>query len=47
MSKAAGKIQVERLVYPGFWFGKTDPRDALKLAQRGVGGGTALRCQGS
>ena len=38
MSKAAGKIQVERLVYPGFWFGKTDPRDALKLAQRGVGG---------
>ena len=38
MRKAAGKIQVERLVYPGFWFGKTDPRDALKLAQRGVGG---------
>jgi len=32
------KVPIERLVYPGFWFGKTDPRDALKLAQRGVGG---------
>ncbi|NLO90614.1 MAG: hypothetical protein GX410_01295 [Elusimicrobia bacterium] len=32
------KAAVEKLVYPGFWFGKTDPADALALAKRGVGG---------
>lgn len=31
-------MNIERLVHPGFWFGKTPMQDALKLAQMGVGG---------
>lgn len=31
-------MKIERLVHPGFWFGKTPLQDALKLAQMGVGG---------
>ena len=31
-------MNANRLIYPGFWFGKTDKKDALKLARRGVGG---------
>lgn len=29
---------VNRLIYPGFWFGKTDKKDALEMARRGAGG---------
>ena len=31
-------MQINRLVHPGFWFGKTKVEDALKLARLGVGG---------
>lgn len=31
-------MKINRLVHPGFWFGKTKPEDALKLARLGVGG---------
>ena len=31
-------MNVNRLIYPGFWFGKTDKEEALKLARLGVGG---------
>ena len=31
-------MNVNRLIYPGFWFGKTSQADALELARRGVGG---------
>lgn len=31
-------MNANRLVHPGFWFGKTDREDALKLARMGVGG---------
>lgn len=31
-------MKINRLVHPGFWFGKTAPEDALKLARLGVGG---------
>ncbi|WP_432634591.1 glycoside hydrolase family 3 N-terminal domain-containing protein [Candidatus Avelusimicrobium sp.] len=31
-------MKINRLVHPGFWFGKTNPEDALKLARLGVGG---------
>ena len=32
------QINVNRLVFPGFWFGKTAQEDALSLARMGVGG---------
>ena len=31
-------MNVNRLIYPGFWFGKSDKEEALKLARLGVGG---------
>jgi beta-glucosidase len=31
-------VNTNRIVHPGFWFGKTDKQDALKLAALGVGG---------
>lgn len=31
-------MNVNRLIYPGFWFGKTDKQDALEMARRGAGG---------
>lgn len=31
-------MQINRLVFPGFWFGKTSEKDALALARAGVGG---------
>lgn len=31
-------MNMARLVYPGFWFGKTPIEEALTLARRGVGG---------
>lgn len=31
-------MNVNRLIYPGFWFGKTDKKDALEVARRGAGG---------
>ena len=31
-------MNINRLIYPGFWFGKTKQADALELAKRGVGG---------
>lgn len=31
-------LNTNRLIYPGFWFGKTSEQDALQLARRGVGG---------
>ena len=31
-------MNINRLVHPGFWFGKTDKEYALKLARMGVGG---------
>lgn len=31
-------MNVNRLIYPGFWFGKTDKKDALETARRGAGG---------
>ena len=31
-------MNINRLIYPGFWFGKTSEADALELARRGVGG---------
>lgn len=31
-------MQINRLVYPGFWFGKTTEEDAIELARAGVGG---------
>lgn len=31
-------MNINRLIYPGFWFGKTNVEDALELARRGVGG---------
>lgn len=31
-------MNIERLVHPGFWFGKTPLQDALNLARKGVGG---------
>lgn len=31
-------MNIARLVHPGFWFGKTDKKDALNLARMGVGG---------
>ena len=31
-------MNTNRIVHPGFWFGKTDRSDALKLAAAGVGG---------
>lgn len=30
--------RLARLVYPGFWFGKTETSDALRLVKMGVGG---------
>jgi beta-glucosidase-like glycosyl hydrolase len=30
--------KIARLIYPGFWFGKTNPKDAVKLVDMGVGG---------
>ncbi len=31
-------MNINRLIYPGFWFGKTTKEEALELAKRGVGG---------
>lgn len=31
-------MNINRLIYPGFWFGKTDKKDALEMARRGAGG---------
>ena len=31
-------MNTTRLVFPGFWFGKTAEEDALALARTGVGG---------
>ncbi len=31
-------MNINRLVHPGFWFGKTHQEDALQLARMGVGG---------
>lgn len=31
-------MNITRLIYPGFWFGKSDREEALKLARLGVGG---------
>lgn len=31
-------MNINRLVHPGFWFGKTSEEDALKLARLGAGG---------
>lgn len=31
-------MNINRLIFPGFWFGKTDRTTALELAKRGVGG---------
>ena len=31
-------MNLNRLIFPGFWFDKTSKADALELAQRGVGG---------
>ena len=31
-------MNINRLIFPGFWFGKTKREDALELAKRGVGG---------
>lgn len=31
-------MNINRLIYPGFWFGKTAEQDALELARRGAGG---------
>jgi len=31
-------MNINRLIFPGFWFGKTSRADALELARRGVGG---------
>ena len=31
-------MNINRLVHPGFWFGKTDKEEALQLARLGVGG---------
>ncbi len=31
-------MNINRLIYPGFWFGKTRREDALELSRRGVGG---------
>lgn len=31
-------MNINRLIYPGFWFGKTTEQDALEMARRGAGG---------
>ncbi len=31
-------MNINRLIYPGFWFGKTAEEDALEMARRGAGG---------
>lgn len=31
-------MNINRLIYPGFWFGKSSKEEALKLARLGVGG---------
>ncbi|MBQ4493267.1 MAG: hypothetical protein II972_01505 [Elusimicrobiaceae bacterium] len=31
-------MNINRLIYPGFWFGKSSREEALKLARQGVGG---------
>ncbi len=31
-------MNINRLIYPGFWFGKTPEQDALEMARRGAGG---------
>lgn len=31
-------MNINRLIFPGFWFGKSDRMEALELARRGVGG---------
>ena len=31
-------MNINRLVHPGFWFGKTPLQEALQLARMGVGG---------
>ncbi len=31
-------MNINRLIYPGFWFGKSDKKEAIKLARLGVGG---------
>ena len=31
-------MNINRLIFPGFWFGKSDKEEALKLARLGVGG---------
>lgn len=31
-------MNTNRLIYPGFWFGKSDKKEAIKLARLGVGG---------
>ncbi|MBR3899713.1 MAG: hypothetical protein IKJ44_05520 [Elusimicrobiaceae bacterium] len=31
-------MNINRLIYPGFWFGKTKTEEALELSARGVGG---------
>lgn len=31
-------MNINRLIFPGFWFGKSDRAQALELARRGVGG---------
>lgn len=31
-------MNINRLIYPGFWFGKTSKQDALEMARRGAGG---------
>lgn len=31
-------MNINRLIYPGFWFGKTDEKDAFEMARRGAGG---------
>lgn len=31
-------MNINRLIYPGFWFGKSKTEDALEMARRGAGG---------
>ena len=31
-------MQINRIVHPGFWFGKSDLKEAIELAKAGVGG---------
>ena len=31
-------MNINQLIFPGFWFGKSKIEDAVELARRGVGG---------